>query len=35
VRFEEQSMLDGGEGPEIPSKEGVDEDYYYDVFGGA
>lgn len=31
VRFDEV-----GEGvePEVPGREGVDEDYYYDVFGG-
>lgn len=33
VRFDD---LDEGEdgGPEVPSREGLDEDYYYDVFGG-
>ncbi|KAI9722725.1 MAG: hypothetical protein M1812_001656 [Candelaria pacifica] len=31
VRFDELGM--GGE-PEVPSREGLDEDYYYDVFGG-
>jgi len=32
VRFEE-----GGEAEEreVPSREGLDEEYYYDVFGGA
>ena len=33
VRFDDPSFL--GEEPEIPSREGLDEDYYYDVFGGA
>lgn len=33
VRFGEDSAL-AGEEPEIPSREGLDEDYYYDVFGG-
>ncbi|KAL8916322.1 MAG: hypothetical protein Q9208_008589 [Pyrenodesmia sp. 3 TL-2023] len=35
VRFDEQGM-DGGEGraPEVPSREGLDEEYYYDM-GGA
>jgi engulfment and cell motility protein 1 len=32
VRFDERDML--GEAPEMPSREGLDEDYYYDVFGG-
>jgi hypothetical protein len=27
--------LRDGEEPEIPSREGLDEDYYYDVFGGS
>ncbi len=31
VRFDEVGM---GEEPEVPSREGLDEDYYYDVFGG-
>lgn len=29
VRFDEKDML--GEQPEIPSREGLDEDYYYDL----
>jgi engulfment/cell motility protein 1 len=29
VRFDEKDML--GEAPEIPSREGLDEDYYYDL----
>lgn len=33
VRFDDTSFL--GDEPEIPSREGLDEDYYYDVFGGA
>lgn len=32
VRFDERDML--GEIPQMPSREGLDEDYYYDVFGG-
>lgn len=32
VRFDERDML--GEAPQLPSREGLDEDYYYDVFGG-
>lgn len=32
VRFDERDMM--GEAPEMPSREGLDEDYYYDVFGG-
>lgn len=31
VRFDD--MLLAGEAPEIPSREGLDEDYYYDIFG--
>ena len=31
VRFEE---LGGVEAREVPGREGVDEEYYYDVFGG-
>lgn len=33
VRFDDAAFL--GEAPEIPSREGLDEDYYYEVFGGA
>ncbi|OKL58354.1 hypothetical protein UA08_06271 [Talaromyces atroroseus] len=33
VRFDDAAFV--GETPEIPSREGLDEDYYYDVFGGA
>lgn len=33
VRFGDDSAL-ACEEPEIPSREGLDEDYYYDVFGG-
>ncbi len=33
VRFDDAAFA--GEEPEIPSREGLDEDYYYDVFGGS
>lgn len=38
VRFDEVGMGDGdgrgqGRGPEVPSREGLDEDYYYDMGG--
>lgn len=33
VRFDDQAF--SGEEPELPSREGLDEDYYYDVFGGS
>jgi engulfment and cell motility protein 1 len=32
VRFDERDMM--GAAPEMPTREGLDEDYYYDVFGG-
>uniref|UniRef100_A0A093V5Q4 Engulfment and cell motility protein 1 n=1 Tax=Talaromyces marneffei PM1 TaxID=1077442 RepID=A0A093V5Q4_TALMA len=32
VRFDDAAFV--GETPKIPSREGLDEDYYYDVFGG-
>ena len=32
VRFDDAEFAD--EEPEIPSREGLNEDYYYDVFGG-
>lgn len=32
VRFDDAELAD--EEPEIPSREGLNEDYYYDVFGG-
>ena len=32
VRFDERDMM--GQVPQMPSREGLDEDYYYDVFGG-
>ncbi|KAI9740579.1 MAG: hypothetical protein M1834_005160 [Cirrosporium novae-zelandiae] len=32
VRYDEDAFV--GESPEIPSREGLDDDYYYDVFGG-
>lgn len=31
VRFDDMALA--GDAPEIPSREGLDEDYYYDVFG--
>ena len=33
VRFDDAAFA--GDEPEIPSREGLDEDYYYDVFSGA
>lgn len=33
VRFDDAAFA--GEEPELPSREGLDEDYYYDVFGDA
>ena len=33
VRFDDAAFV--GEEPEVPSREGLDEDYYYDVFGGS
>ncbi|KAJ5489560.1 hypothetical protein N7539_004450 [Penicillium diatomitis] len=33
VRFDDATFA--GEAPPVPSREGLDEDYYYDVFGGA
>jgi engulfment/cell motility protein 1 len=32
VRFDD--MVFAGEPPNVPSREGLDDDYYYDVFGG-
>jgi len=32
VRFDDMAFA--GDPPEIPSREGLDEDYYYDIFGG-
>jgi hypothetical protein len=32
VRFDDMAFA--GDAPEIPSREGLDEDYYYDIFGG-
>lgn len=32
VRFDDAAF--SGEEPEIPTREGLDEDYFYDVFGG-
>ena len=34
VRFDEMGMNAPGEGPEMPSRDGVDEEFYYDDFGG-
>lgn len=31
VRFDDMALA--GDGPEMPSREGLDEDYYYDIFG--
>lgn len=33
VRFDDATFA--GETPGVPSRNGLDEDYYYDVFGGA
>jgi engulfment/cell motility protein 1 len=33
VRFDDAAFA--GEPPKIPSRDGLDEDYYYDLFGGA
>jgi len=33
VRFDDAAFV--GDEPEVPSREGLDEDYYYDVFGGS
>jgi engulfment/cell motility protein 1 len=33
VRFDDATFA--GEAPKVPSRDGLDEDYYYDVFGGA
>lgn len=32
VRFDDLTIA--RDAPEMPSREGLDEDYYYDVFGG-
>lgn len=32
VRFDDAAFA--GEAPTVPSREGLDENYYYDVFGG-
>lgn len=34
VRFGDAALF-ASEEPEIPTREGLDEDYYYDVFGGS
>lgn len=33
IRFDDATFI--GEPPKIPSREGLDEDYHYDIFGGA
>jgi engulfment/cell motility protein 1 len=33
VRFDDATFA--GEAPQVPARDGLDEDYYYDVFGGA
>lgn len=33
VRFDDAAFA--GDAPKVPSRKGLDEDYYYDVFGGA
>lgn len=33
VRFDD--AMCAGEAPVVPSRHGLDDDYYYDVFGGA
>ncbi|BDD59118.1 hypothetical protein MAP00_004355 [Monascus purpureus] len=33
VRFDDAAFA--GEAPRVPSREGLDDDYYYDVFGGS
>lgn len=33
VRFDDATFA--GEAPPVPVRDGLDEDYYYDVFGGA
>lgn len=33
VRFDDAAFA--GEVPPVPARDGLDEDYYYDVFGGA
>ncbi|KKZ62974.1 hypothetical protein EMCG_02685 [[Emmonsia] crescens] len=32
VRFDDATFV--GDSPEVPSRDGLDEDYYYDIFGG-
>lgn len=32
VRFDDEAF--SGEEPEIPSRDGLDDDYYFDIFGG-
>jgi engulfment/cell motility protein 1 len=34
VRFDDAGFL-GDAAPEIPSREGLDDDYYYESFGGS
>ncbi|EKV11566.1 ELMO/CED-12 family protein [Penicillium digitatum] len=33
VRFDDATFA--GEAPQVPARDGLDDDYYYDVFGGA
>ena len=33
VRFDDAAFA--SDAPKVPSREGLDDDYYYDVFGGA
>lgn len=33
IRFDDAAFA--GEVPAVPSREGLDDDYYYDVFGGS
>lgn len=34
IRFDDAAVTENGP-PEIPGREGVDEDYFYDILGGA
>jgi engulfment/cell motility protein 1 len=33
VRFEDATLV--GEAPKVPSRDGLDDDYYYDLFGAS